>query len=64
MNKRNLDRSMVRTSDFKSENLGSIPSRGAFLLSVSFVYFFLIVMFLGFNHHLQDHHVQIGDVYK
>ena len=25
-----LDRSMVRTSDFKSENLGSIPSRGAF----------------------------------
>ena len=26
----NLNRSTVRTSDFKSENLGSIPSRGVF----------------------------------
>ena len=29
---RNLNRSTVRTSDFKSENLGSIPSWGAFLI--------------------------------
>jgi hypothetical protein len=30
----NLDRSMVRTSDFKSENQGSIPCLGAFLLII------------------------------
>ena len=30
----NLDRSTVRTSDFKSENLGSIPSQGAFFITL------------------------------
>ena len=34
----NLDRSTVRTSDFKSENQGSIPCRGVFYL-----YLFLLM---------------------
>ena len=32
----NPDRSMVRTSDFKSENRGSIPRQGAFYLGENY----------------------------